>query len=877
MSDHAWTQDHLAARVAGGLTPAEAERLDAHVAECPACAADLAAARAVDVRLVGLFAAARPGPAFEDRLVRSLGSGDARRPVVRGKWPRRVGWGLAASVGLGAVGGAGSWLADNGVPFPGGGPSLVWLGPGERSSSRAHREAAEGAPTDLTNPDLGLLSDLTKESLGYGNDLTRLPNKRFDLNGVVDSRTPAPGSDQHAWYFRDGSTPPRPVVAGKDVRLGTAPTYGYFTPLDAKPADAQRGERGESALGLKDAGDTAGAGGKPVTERFGRLAETDAKASKSRVLGREGKAADEFGLPALAVEPKPVAAGQPGETRPPAPPAPAPAPAAERKIVIRSGDIEFEVESFDSAVATVTQLTAAVPGAFVATVNSEKLPNGKTRGSVAVRVPPDRLDGFVLDLRKELGKAGELKGVRIGSQDITKQYTDLESRLKAARTMETRLLAIIKDGKGEIKQLLEAEKELGVWRTRIEEIEGELRYYGNLVSLSSLTITLAEKEIRAAAGVVETERVQAGVEVEDVDAAYRQALAAVAEAKGRVTKSEVKQLSAGQFNAALHFEVAPDSSGPMRDRLRQLGRVARLEIDRTAATPHGGPPAKDAKVTRGDAAFQVQLYNLANVAPRETATQTVAVPDVAGGFRAVREAVERAKGRVVTAQLNEGDRQAVTAQLDFEVRRADEPAVLAAVAAAGEVVSRTVARAEESVNVTDTKVLYRTTFLAAARLAPRETTTVGVEVADVDAARAAIAAQVAEAKGTVADARETREANGRATAVLVLDVPAAAAPGVVEALKRAGTVRRFETVRNPKAADGRFALARVEATVTNADLIVPPDDGLWPQVRRGLAYSVTALLASLTWLIFGLFVVLPWAAVAYLVYRLVRRLARRPA
>ena len=40
--------------------------------------------------------------------------------------------------------------------------------------------------------------------------------------------------------------------------------------------------------------------------------------------------------------------------------------------------------------------------------------------------------------------------------------------------MEERLIQIIKEGKGEIKQLLEAERELGVWRTKIEETEGEL-------------------------------------------------------------------------------------------------------------------------------------------------------------------------------------------------------------------------------------------------------------------------------------------------------------------------------------------------------------------------------------------------------------------
>src|SRR5205807_8729093 len=110
--------------------------------------------------------------------------------------------------------------------------------------------------------------------------------------------------------------------------------------------------------------------------------------------------------------------------------------------IIRSGEIEFEVDSFDAATAVITRLVTATKGGFIATVNSEKLANGKVRGSVVVRVPPEQLDALVLGLRKDLGKFGELKGQRIGSQDITKQYTDLESRLKAAKTMEQRLLTI---------------------------------------------------------------------------------------------------------------------------------------------------------------------------------------------------------------------------------------------------------------------------------------------------------------------------------------------------------------------------------------------------------------------------------------------------
>src|SRR5207249_5218901 len=135
----------------------------------------------------------------------------------------------------------------------------------------------------------------------------------------------------------------------------------------------------------------------------------------------------------------------------------------------------------------------------------------------------------------------------------------------------------------------------------------------------------------------------------------------------------------------------------------------------------------------GDTVFLVQLYNLANIAPRETAVLHVAATDVPAAYGALRDAVARAAGRVLAAQLNESDRQNVTAQVDFEVRRADEAEVRAALDAAGEVVSRQVTRAPESDSVTDTKVLYRATLLAATRLRPREVTTLAVEVEDVNA------------------------------------------------------------------------------------------------------------------------------------------------
>ena len=51
MSDHVWAQENIAAYIAGGLDPAEAERLEKHAAECAGCAQAIDDTRALDRRL----------------------------------------------------------------------------------------------------------------------------------------------------------------------------------------------------------------------------------------------------------------------------------------------------------------------------------------------------------------------------------------------------------------------------------------------------------------------------------------------------------------------------------------------------------------------------------------------------------------------------------------------------------------------------------------------------------------------------------------------------------------------------------------------------------------------------------------------------------
>ncbi len=148
----------------------------------------------------------------------------------------------------------------------------------------------------------------------------------------------------------------------------------------------------------------------------------------------------------------------------------APRPITNRKLV-RNAQVELEIISFDETVQKITALATEMRG-YVATSSSQKQANGKLRGEVVVKVLPETLDAFLSKLRG----LGELKNQTLGTEDVTKQYFDTDSRLKNARVMETRLIDILKTKSNKVADLLEVEKELGRVRASIEQMQGELKY-----------------------------------------------------------------------------------------------------------------------------------------------------------------------------------------------------------------------------------------------------------------------------------------------------------------------------------------------------------------------------------------------------------------
>jgi hypothetical protein len=365
------------------------------------------------------------------------------------------------------------------------------------------------------------------------------------------------------------------------------------------------------------------------------------------------------------------------------------------------------------------------------------------------------------------------------------------------------------------------------------------------------------------ANVAPRESVNLNLACTDAETVYQTLLNKVRKTTGaRVVTSNLNRQKNDQSTGTLNFEVKTSEADAMLAELKKAGEVLQLQFTENPDTQ---------TVTRAKRGFNVQLVGMGAVNPRETTVLQIAARDVPTAERALQNAVVTVNGRVLNAQVNEQDRQNITAQLDFDIRRSELAQLEAALAQSGDVIRRDVTRAQEGDNVLDSKMRFQVALIAQSRIPARETTVLGIEVADVDTTKEAFEALAKEKQGKVAASTIARERNGRVTAKMTFDMPLAAADSLAARFKSAGKVRVQQSSQNLQVPDGPLAIGRVEVTLSNEDLIVPSDEGLWPQVRKGLSTSFFALAWSLTVVIVGVCFVLPWGLVSYGGYRLWQR------
>jgi hypothetical protein len=163
---------------------------------------------------------------------------------------------------------------------------------------------------------------------------------------------------------------------------------------------------------------------------------------------------------------------------------------------IRTGELTIEVKKFEKAADEVGRI-AESHGGYLVTSEASRDDEDHREGKLTIRVAAEQFS----DAFSAIKSLGTVQSEKIGTEDISKAYTDLQSRLQIKRQAEGRLRDILRTQAGKLSEVLQLERELGRVTEEIEQMEGQRQYYDQQVALSTIAVQLGEPAAMLKRGV----------------------------------------------------------------------------------------------------------------------------------------------------------------------------------------------------------------------------------------------------------------------------------------------------------------------------------------------------------------------------------------
>ena len=159
---------------------------------------------------------------------------------------------------------------------------------------------------------------------------------------------------------------------------------------------------------------------------------------------------------------------------------------AGRKL-IRSAELSIELGRYDEGVRRAEEIADSL-GGFVADARSTSAAGEKASGTLSLRVPAER---FAEALRR-VSALGRVRARAIQTQDVSREYFDLETRVRVKRDAEARMREVLRNRPAKLADIVAAEQELTRIVEEIETMEGQRRFYDRQVALATVSVTLFE-------------------------------------------------------------------------------------------------------------------------------------------------------------------------------------------------------------------------------------------------------------------------------------------------------------------------------------------------------------------------------------------------
>jgi phage gp46-like protein len=162
-------------------------------------------------------------------------------------------------------------------------------------------------------------------------------------------------------------------------------------------------------------------------------------------------------------------------------------PAAER-MIIWNAEISLTVKDAQQALDQAQALARQLGGYTVST--ESWLTDDQLNARLTIRVPADKFEDAMAQLRALGIKVNRENAT---SDDVTDEYVDLGSRLRALEAKETQLLKFL-DQAEDTEAVLKVYEQLSATQSEIEQVKGRMAYLEKLSAMATITAELLPEQ-----------------------------------------------------------------------------------------------------------------------------------------------------------------------------------------------------------------------------------------------------------------------------------------------------------------------------------------------------------------------------------------------
>ena len=167
--------------------------------------------------------------------------------------------------------------------------------------------------------------------------------------------------------------------------------------------------------------------------------------------------------------------------------------AQQERLVIKNADLSIIVDDPAEKITEISTLAESMGGHVVSSNTYQSYADSGAQvpeGNITIRVPAEKLDTALKQIKENVA---EVDSETVSGEDVTDQYVDLQSRLKAKKAAEEKMLEIMSQART-TEETLAVYSQLQTIQSDIEVLTGQINYYERSAAMSSISVRVIATE-----------------------------------------------------------------------------------------------------------------------------------------------------------------------------------------------------------------------------------------------------------------------------------------------------------------------------------------------------------------------------------------------